>query len=212
MNKKLIQITADCREDQSGIPDLLRQKGVEVNSRQLQTGDYIINKTMLIERKSSVDFVLSLITNRLFSQCSRLAVSGFRPYLLLEGDPLKTHHRIECQAVKGAMLSVTASWQIPIITSENRDDSANLLLMLANQAAKQKHFYNPNNYKSKRLTTQRLRFLQGLPDIGSVIAARLIEHFGNIQAIIEADSKELQQIAGIGEKTASKIKSFVTGK
>lgn len=208
-NRKLT-ILVDHRENPSGIPRLLVKENVNIRMTTLTTGDYMINPGIIIERKSAEDFIQSLVSNRLFDQCARLAKSGLRPFLLMEGNPCKTHHKIDDQAVKGALLSVAASWQIPVIYSENIKDSACLILMLASQQFPFKHVVSLNNYKPKRLKNHRLRFLQGLPQTGPVLANRLYEHFKSIQAIVNANEKELMRVDGIGNKTAAMIRKFLT--
>lgn len=104
-NRKLT-ILVDHRENPSGIPRLLVKENVNIRLTTLTTGDYRINPGIIIERKSAEDFVQSLVSNRLFDQCARLTKSGLRPFLLIEGDPCKTRHKIGNQAVKGALLSV----------------------------------------------------------------------------------------------------------
>jgi DNA excision repair protein ERCC-4 len=204
-------IVADHREQQSGIPGLLLKIGAMVNLRQLVTGDYIINDEMVVERKSADDFIQSLVSIRLFTQCARLVKTGLRPFLLLEGNPFQTNHQVDQQAIKGALLSVIASWQIPVIYSKDKEDSADQLLMLAKQEIQHGHWVRLNGYKPKKLKNHRLRFLQGLPNTGPVMAFRLYEHFGSIEAVMNADIKELLKVEGIGKKSAEKIRVFVSG-
>lgn len=207
--QKNISIIIDYREKISGIPDLLIQNGTPIEFCQLKIADYVINNELAIERKSAEDFIQSLISGRLFNQCARLAKTAFKPFMLLEGNPFQTHHQIDKQAIKGALLSVIASWHIPVIYSKNQEDSANQLLLLAKQATQQSHWVKLHGNKPKKLRNSRLRFLQGLPDIGPVMASRLLEHFGSIEAAIKANEKKLQKVEGIGKKTAGKIRNFL---
>jgi len=45
-----IKIIADYREKPSGIPDLLEGRGVEIELKELKTGDYLINSQIIVER------------------------------------------------------------------------------------------------------------------------------------------------------------------
>jgi len=210
-HNKLPAIIADYRESPSGIPALLTQYGAEVTVAQLKTGDYTINNEIAVERKSAEDFIHSLVSGRLFTQCARLRKTTLRPLLLLEGNPYQTRHQIDHRAVRGALLSISVSWYIPVIYSKNQKDSAGLLLMLANQAQTKNHVLLYTAYKPKRLKNHHLRFLQGLPNTGAVMANRLYEYFGSIEAIVNADVKTLQEVEGVGKKTAEKIRAFVSG-
>lgn len=202
-------IETDFRENPSGIPDILNEKGVEIEIVTLKTGDYRIGNLWLVERKTATDFVQSLISGRLFSQCSRLKRSGYHALILLEGNPYDTDHKINKNAIKGALLSITTSWQIPLLYTEHKEDTADHLDKLQNQFTQHDFPIRLTNYRSRRKRTQRLRFLQALPKIGSVMADRLLNHFGTLEAVCTADEKSLQQVKGLGKQGASEIKKFL---
>ncbi|MGC9331742.1 MAG: ERCC4 domain-containing protein [Bacteroidales bacterium] len=182
---------------------------MNVTFAQLKTGDYKINNDLIIERKSADDFIQSIVSGRLFNQCAKLTKTCFLPYILLEGNPYQTSHQIDRRAVKGALISVITSWQIPVIHSENTEDSAATLSILSKQMLKQNDFLKKNGYKPRTIKNQKLKFLQGLPKVGLVMAVRLLDHFGSIQKIVEADEKTLMKVKGIGKNTAKKIYDFV---
>ena len=54
-------------------------------------------------------------------------------------------------------------------------------------------------------TWLQLFILQGLPGIGPEKAKRLLETFGSVNAVFQADADALQGVSGIGEKTANAI-------
>lgn len=202
-------IIADNREYPSGIPDKLLEHGMKVSFSQLKAGDYTINDEIIIERKSAEDFVQSLISGRLFAQCEKLCKTAMRPYILLEGNPYETAHDIDHRAVKGALISVITSWQIPVIHTADKQDSASVLLMLCGQLLKRSYALRYNNYKPKKAANHKLRFVQGLPKVGPVMALRLLEKYGTIRNLINADEKSLLQTEGIGKKTAKTIQDFL---
>lgn len=208
----LISIQADHRENPSGIPELLAgNAGVSLIVSALPAGDYIINGTIGIERKSAEDFVQSIIANRLFDQIARLKRSAPRPLLIVEGNPYMTAHKIQDCAIRGAVLSVLVSWQVPVMFSKSKEDTVALLLMAARQDLNTfPQVAAPHNYRSKRLVRRQLFFLQGIPDVGPVLAARLLKKFDSLRAVINATEKELKQVAGIGKNSAKKIVEFVS--
>lgn len=208
----MIKIIADYREKSSGVPELLIQKNAEVRFASLAVGDYIINGHITVERKSSEDFIQSLINNRLFEQCVRLRKKAGRVLMLVEGNPYQTEHRIEKQAVRGALLSVMVSWQIPVMHSKNAEDSVSILIAIGMQSLKNNNFVRLiSGYKPKKIKIHQLRFLQGLPCTGPILAGRLYNHFGNIKSVVTANMEELRKIKGIGKKNAKTIVDFVSG-
>ena len=94
-----ITILADYGEKPSGIPDILLASDIETSISHLQAGDYLINNHILVERKTKEDFVMSLIQNRLFMQCSKLKKKSYYLLLLIEGNPYTTDHDISREAV-----------------------------------------------------------------------------------------------------------------
>ncbi len=198
-------IIADNRERTSGIPEILAEKKIHVSMKQLVTGDYIINDEIVIERKTSSDFVQSIINGRLFNQCARLRKTMMTPLIIVEGNPYKTRHDINPKAIKGALLSVSLRWQIPIIRSSGREDTVELIIMALNQ------HNNPPVFISGRATVLRKKqnqmhfFIQGLPGVGPALAQRLLAHFGTIEQMVLADTKTLENVEGIGKTKATKL-------
>ena len=62
--------------------------------------------------------------------------------------------------------------------------------------------------KSKRATLPRLLHALGIPQVGEATALALAQHFGNLDAIMDADAELLQEISGVGPNVAEEIRSF----
>jgi len=204
-----INIKADYREKASGIPELLKNRGVDVELSTLGSGDYYINGKIMVERKTKEDFVQSLIANRLFVQCQKMKRYNEYTLLIIEGNPYTTQHKISSQAIKGAILSVSVAWQIPVLMTGHKEETADVLAMAGNQLAMSKVPVRRSGYKPKRLRNRKLWFIQGLPVVGSVLALRLLERYKSIERIINLSQDELLQIEGIGERKAIQIFDFI---
>jgi len=204
-----IKIKADYREIRSKIPEFLKGKGAHVELSNLKVGDYIVNDEVLFERKSKEDFVLSIIQNRLFAQCSRMKKAGISPVVLIEGNPYCTQHNISRQAVKGALISVAVAWQIPIVYARDADDTAEILLMAADQVLPDRYYYLQRGNKPRRIRSKALYFLQGLPMVGPATAKALIQKFGTLGNIVLATEDELREVEGVGKNKAQTITKFL---
>jgi len=206
---KNIRIVADYREKASGIPVLLKNRGVDVELSTLVSGDYYINGKITVERKTKEDFVQSLLANRLFVQCQKMKRYNEYPLLIIEGNPYTTQHKINIQAIKGAILSVSVAWQIPVLMTDHKEETADVLIMAGQQTALAKVAVVRSGYKPKRISSRKLWFIQGLPAIGSVLALRLLERYKSIERIINLTQDELLQIEGIGKRKAIQIFDFI---
>ncbi len=208
-----IVVEIDYREKDSGIVGILQaQENFIVEVKKLSIGDYLINKHIAVERKTTKDFVLSIIDGRLFSQAARLKRHADVQLMVIEGtDLFHTGYAVDPQAIKGALVSLSVSWQIPLIFSKSSCGTAEILILTGGQDGK---YYDEMlkrmGRKPKRIQTQKLYFLQGLPGIGPGIAKRMLEYFGSIEKVVNANEHELAGIKGIGKKKAFSIRKIIT--
>lgn len=189
---------------------LLRQNSqVTIQWQHLKAGDYYINNEILIERKTATDFVTSIISRRLFHQCSVLVRTHARPLIIVEGDPYATGHKISHQAIHGALISLSVSWQIPVLISNDKEDTVQTMVTAAKQSLQGRNTSIYGHKKPKSLKNKQIHFLQGLPSVGPSLAVRLLESFKSIDAVINATINDLESIEGIGKQKAETIWNFL---
>ncbi|MCC5937328.1 MAG: hypothetical protein JJU34_08605 [Lunatimonas sp.] len=188
---------------------MLAEKGCSVSTVRLFAGDYLVNTLVLVERKTAEDFNQSLVSNRLFNQCALLAKSRFRPLMILEGDPIQQPGKLSAEAIQGAIISVCSAWHIPIIYTVGPAHTADTLYSIGKQQLLSRPYSARLGRKPRRLIRQKACFLQGLPDVGPVLAERLLEHFGSLSDVLAADQATLQEVPGLGAKRAIGIKRFL---
>ena len=145
----------------------------------------------------------------MFDQCAKLRKSGAVPLIIVEGNPFKTQHGISQEAIKGALLSVSLSWQIPVIRSSGKEDTARLIVMASQQYKSPPVFIRRKGIKPKKAQRQQDYFVQGLPGIGPGLAHRLLLHFKTIEQIVLADIKSLEKVEGIGKVKAATLYKFL---
>ena len=205
-----MKIRVDFREKASGIIELLQQEEVTLEIGQVRYGDYIINDTITIERKTARDFLISIIDGRLFNQLSNLKKNCVHPLLLIEGNPFETDMQFDPLAIKGALVSVQAIWYIPIVTSESIQETKNIFLMMGRQEESSSDMVPlRGGYRPKRLKSRQLYILQGLPQVGPTGARRLLDHFGSVSKMMQAPIEELMRVEGIGKGSAKKIRDVL---
>lgn len=203
-----LTIIADNREKSSGVPELLSNNNINVKMKQLSVGDYMIDDEIIIERKTNIDFVQSIMNGHLFDQCARLRKTGIIPLIIVEGNPFETRNIIKPEAIKGALLAVNLSWQIPILRSSGKEDTVKLMIMAAKQQINSPVFIRRTGKKPKKTQRQQHYFAESMPGVGHELAQRLLAYFGTIENIVTANIKSLQKVDGIGKTKADKLHEF----
>jgi len=205
-----LKITVDYRETTSGLTDLLKNSGALVEIAKLSYGDYIINDTITVERKTAKDFLLSIIDGRLFNQLSNLKKFCNHPILLIEGNPYETEHNFDRMAIKGTLISIQTIWYVPIIFSRTIENSRDILLMISRQLGTSIDVVPlRKGYRPKRIKSKQLYLLQGFPQVGPKLAKRLILHFKSVSKIMNASVQALTEVDGIGIISAQKIREVL---
>lgn len=202
-----MKIVVDYREKASGLIDLLENEDIHIQTRKISHGDYIINDSITIERKTSRDFLLSVIDGRLFNQLSNLKKHCPNPIVLIEGNPYQTDLDFDPNAIKGALLSSQVIWYIPIVYSRSKEDTRDILLMIGKQDETHTDVVPlRSGYRPKRLKSRQMFILQGLPQVGPRMAKRLLKYFGSVSKVMNATTQDLMKVEGIGEVSAEKIR------
>ncbi len=205
------KLQVDYRERGSRLLQLAKESEVfDVRTQTLRAGDYIINGRVVIERKTYADFALSIIDGRLFAQAAALTRLPERAVVLVEGPKPGIMPRVNPKALKGAVLSLAVAWRLPVVFSRNPDESLVCLEMLAEQSqAVGIRSLARCGCRPKRGNARRLFVLQGLPGVGPKLARQLLEQFGSVERVMQADEPQLAKVVGCGPQKAAAIRKVL---
>jgi len=207
-----LRIIIDDKEQKSGIPELIKKVGINVEIKTLLVGDYIVSPETVVERKSIQDFMSSIFDGRLFNQCNRLKENFQFPIILLEGNVDEIEDITENPLVfYGAMSTIAIDFKIPIIPTPNASHSAKLLVSMCSRRETTSGHYLKKIKKSVDIEKQQLSILCSLPGVGEKTAIRMLEKFGTPLQVFSASVADLSKINGLGGERAKKIRKTLTG-
>jgi len=191
-----VPIIIDTREKQSLIASCLREQNALIEFERLAISDYLVGK-FAIERKTFSDFISSTLNKRLLMQLTELKKYPC-PILVIEGFHYNYHDsKIHENAIRGMLLSAILDFQIPVIFTENEEDTSRFLISLAKKQEKNRKEFSLRPAKSfKNLQEQKQFILEGFPGIGPKTAKKLLERFKTIKNILLADEDDLKKILG----------------
>lgn len=198
-NKKLenkLKVIIDNREKNSLVASNLIALGFQIEFKQLEIADYLIND-VAVERKTFSDLQSSIINKRIFDQLTNLKQYPEK-LLIIEGNSELFLHE---NALKGFILSASLDYKISIIFTKDEKDTANYLSVLAKRTKNKENSIRQSiTFKSKQ--EQQQYILEGFPNIGPIKAKALLKKFKTLKAIINSPQSELSAILG------SKTKEF----
>ncbi|NMC76232.1 MAG: DEAD/DEAH box helicase family protein [Candidatus Methanofastidiosa archaeon] len=206
---KLPEIIADDREDKKVLRILSEIANVKLN--RLEVGDYLLSNRVGVERKSSKDFVESLINGRLFSQMINLSNNFEVPILIVEGEDPYSIRNIDEKSIRGAIISSMIDFRVRIIFTKNPEETANYLVDISSREQKEKERIPAirGEKKAMNLKEKQIFIVEGLPEVSSVLSRRLLNKFGSILGVFNADESELKEVEGVGEIKAKKIREII---
>ncbi|MDD4307462.1 MAG: ERCC4 domain-containing protein, partial [Thermoplasmata archaeon] len=184
----------------------LAVKGLIVESKQLDVGDYLISDRVGVERKEVADLHASIMDGRLFQQVKALKRAYQSPLIIIEGEGLYTG-RLSADAIRGTLASITVDFGVPIMFTANDLETAEFLHTLVKRESAEGRTPGIRGEKGTMLVQERQQFMiEGLPNVSGILAQRLLAHFGSVKAVLEANEDQLMEVKGIGKGIAKAIR------
>ena len=213
-NGSKLTIFVDPRETKSGVARFLEKAGVDLRLQNLGVGDYVVSDRICIERKSTTDFLDSLINKRrnLLEQVLRMKKEYEKPVLVIEGESIYGQRNVHPNVVRAVMASIAVDLCVPIIQTRDEADTASLLYVITKREQQpNKAEINPHGKKpSASLKEQQEYFISALPNIGIVTTRNLLRRFKTVENVVKASKEELTEVEHIGEKTAEHIREVLS--
>jgi len=203
------RVIVDERERESGVPDVLKTLGLQIDYRVLEVGDYVVSADCAVERKAGRDFAKSLYSGRLFDQAARLRQFYVRPVLVAEGDlQLLISDSVKPRAYWGALTTLAFQFGLTVFFTANARQTADLICTLARRTGLARAPKGPWVQKKPRtadLQKMQLSLVAAMPTIGPKLAERLLLRFGTVRKVFSASIAELCTVKGLGRAKAEKI-------
>ena len=189
----------------------------------LPAGDIAIvhdQTIFVIERKTPHDLISSIRNGRLFEQMVKLhrvqEIDGnrvARRAILIHGELFGDMELMEgnyYSQVYGALMEIIYAYGIPLFFAADDRGFKNLIKTTINRemSGKNDKEIEERWYReSKNLPGKdsRIYLLSSIPYIGNAMAKNLLQRFGSINSIANANMRELKSVDKIGEKRAEII-------
>ena len=154
----------------------------------------------------SVDqFIREIQDESILSTLGRLKHEFLHPILIVQGESQGEGAQAGNAAVFDALSALLSEYHMPVLSTHDERETVSAIASLHKQeAAKQSG--EKRLVQSTLDLTSRQRFLvQGLPNVSATLAQRLLERFGSVKGIADANVEELMEVEGIGKVIAEGI-------
>jgi ERCC4-related helicase/ERCC4-type nuclease len=209
-----VEIVVDQRElDASIARDLSTREDCETRLETLAVGDYVLSDRVVVERKSVSDFLDTLTggDRSIFEQVGDAARHYARPVVLIEGDDLYGERNVHPNAIRGALASLAVDFGASVLRTTDESDTADLLHVIAGreQEMADREVSVHGEKGAKTLAEQQEYVVSSIADIGPVTARALLAEFGTVEGVMIANEEDLQEVSGVGEVTAERIREVI---
>jgi ERCC4-type nuclease len=197
------------------ILDYLRENSVPVKPMPSLSFDYLLayeDKRVGVERKESPDFVQSIIDGRLWEQLYVMSTLCPISYLVVIGNvSLALIERgFPRSAYLGALASATLKKSPEgFMVLDTSYDFKEFLRLLCRKLTEEDVRLPVKPIRKADLKELQVKTLATLPAVGEKYARDLLEFFGSIYNVVNADPRTLSKI--LGEKRALKVYRFLRG-
>jgi len=115
-------------------------------------------------------------------------------------------------SIQGAMASVAVDYGVPIIPTEDQDETARIIGTLARRERALGREPKMHGHKTARTLKEQQEYLiSSIPSVGPAVAKKLLRHFGSIEGVMTASEEQLKEVALVGPKIAGRIRELVGG-
>ena len=127
--------------------------------------------------------------------------------MVIEG---KFDREFNKNAIRGMVLSTMLDFSVPVVFTNDYDETAEVLFAIAKRVARGKQEFGLKvKKKTYSLAEQQQLLVEGLPSIGPNLAKALLKEFKTITALVNASLEDLQKVEKIGKKKAEIIKRIL---
>lgn len=205
------------RLKENPVARVLGELDAEINFITLRRGEFILGKGLCIKYLAGDQFADMVRDRSIYREIAELKREYAEPTMIVEGGDPFHDSSISLSSLQSALLFITVQNRVPILSTRNETETAQIIFILAGQSGKS--LMPPDIDTSSEEIPDlsggnghgdpRLRIIAALPDVGPARAKALMAHFGSLAKLFAAGVDELKNVSGVGAKRAEKIHSFL---
>lgn len=207
-------VVVDSREFRSMLPIQLNQMGMEVVPKQLNVGDYILTKTICIERKALQDLIQSLNSGRLYNQVGKMMKKYVTSAVLIQFENHQpfifsdefSNISLKLPTVKLVVLTIQYP-HLKLLWSRSSSDTAELFQSLKElQDEPNTNEIEQAEAKEDDVSDKAINLLLQLPGVTEMNVKNITNAVNNMQELVHLSEEEMCEL--IGPVNGKKLYNF----
>jgi ERCC4-related helicase/ERCC4-type nuclease len=195
-----------------GIEDGLSQAGIGLTVKDLESADVIVSSRVAVSLRTVDQFIQGISDGSVFSLLAKMKHEYLRPILMVQGEPQGKGTQAGNEAVYDALSSALSEYNIPVLPTKDGEETAAQIISLHRGEQARKDRASKGVQTTLDLPGRQKFIVQGLPNVSATLAQRLLERFGSVKGIADADVAELMKVEGIGKVIAEGIHTVLRKK
>ncbi len=189
----------------AGLQTSLAELGYSTDVKDLENADVIVSNRVAVTVRTVEQFIDGISDGSILASLAKMKHEYLHPILIVQGAPEGDGGQAGNAAVYDALSAILSEFHMPVLSTNNSNETASAIRSLEKQEMA-KHAKDGRTMQTTLDVPSRQMFLvQGLPNVSATLAQRLLEKFGSVKGIADANVEELMQVDGIGKVIAEGI-------
>jgi Fanconi anemia group M protein len=190
----------------------LKKVGITFDESKTQLEDFVIGDEVGVIRETIENFLHDIERPELKKRVSMLSQRHARPMMIVEGGAAKQKDIASKLPIYDIMNSLIRELQVPVMPTSSASDTAAFIAAIVKGEMQKRGSQTSTRATEDETAEFQKRMIQGLPNVTSVLAERLLERFGSVQDVLCASQEELMMVDGVGKVIAIGIRKIATDK
>ena len=206
------QLVVSPRIDDAGLSKALKDLGFETDVKDLESADIIVSKRVAVAFRTVDQFIEGISDGSIMATLAKLKHEYLHPILIVQGEPEGEGNQASNSAVYDALSALLSEYHMPVLPTGNANETASAIQSLFRQESARQSKEKKGVQTTLDVASRQMFLVQGLPNVSATLAQRLLEKFGSVKGIADANVEELMKVDGIGRVIADGIHTVLRKK
>ena len=195
-----------------GLAEALSGGGFSLREEDLECADIVVSQRVAVAVRTVDQFIDEISDGSMLSTLAKLKHEYLHPILIVQGEPEGEGVQAGNAAVFDALSSLLSEFHMSILSTHNPAETTSAIVSLHKQEEVKRGKDGRSLQTTLDVPSRQLFLVQGLPNVSATLAQRLLERFGSVKGIADANVEELMRVEGIGRVIAEGIHTVLRKK